>query len=1160
MDEIITFPESTSTHRTYWQAQGFVELEQSQFAAETERGNSAGQRSAYYRLAVYHGRTTYILRSALSQSKEPLAQAAMRNLNILHRALTKMHIQASHVVPVALTLDRSGRDEFARDLVVRALSESPEPLPLTDIVQHVNDLDVMGVRKGTVERHLKDLISSGHVVRTSERPSLYTRSERSYTETNIDALSLGALVGADLYLKFEEAGYRGLNDIEARQLKFRGTFTELTGFSDASGALFTNLVSTLLEDRTETVSPWPLTDIIGSPYPRPYQYEAYSVFRGYGYEGQLVEAPTGSGKTMIGMMCIQDWLSKLRPGQSILVLVPTTNYQQQWTGELCYKPIGLRISPEVVFSGTPNQLERFKKRTGSHPAILLMTYTALAQAGSGVGKGGFDIDSIEMFLQGANVQYVILDEVHKVVEDMKRVSTSVARLMVEWLKDGSIRGLIGFSGTAVAYRARFAELGLKLVYSIPIDELIAAGFVAPFAEFGMPFSYSDRERHIRDLLDAYKANMTDFLKLIGGKKLRAWFAAIPMEERVDIGHEMLSMYRGRADWQEALNKRLKGWESGGDLKLTELKLASMVQINHDWSDVDLVQAAGADQEQYESLIAAMKAIREELSGLIYIPKTLERLSKPGYGNQFDKSALYKIRSDIPSIKGRVDATKDELCTTIVGLYEGVVDWYRRVGEGRVESVKAVIEAERAMRPISGFIIFDNARKIHWKNGVATPGYEGLGGLYAHMLGDERFTPYAVLSSEQYLPYSDENPLPPRIAEFVERELMNGEIAQAMFDLATQGINFSPQAQADLQTRWDELIAKYISRLGDVHAARPSDFNRRVLRRMRDQIRRLDLGNEGKHLSSRLDMHNVHFADLVHTFFDYAIIARYFRQAKVAELEQVSGARQKFFVVPMSSGSRKQLMYDLTSRIVDAESLPINMVVVSSWARTGWNVISPNVLIDATATRDVTAWQQLRGRAIRARRTWTNDCYRLIMVLIGSQMQGLVEGEDMPEDVIEILEGIESHETEIVLDERLQALLDEVTPKDLRAKVTAGGLPALTDEQRTRIAISLMEHYNKVTHIFEMIKAYGSTSQVLYDRTERVWKRRPNIAAKHTLGVSVNPFTGEKTRDASHAPLIYVKDPRSDLPADLQALLLKDIRGKDDVIIAGWFEEHTTEES
>ena len=33
-------------------------------------------------------------------------------------------------------------------------------------------------------------------------------------------------------------------------------------------------------------------------------------------------------------------------------------------------------------------------------------------------------------------------------------------------------------------------------------------------------------------------------------------------------------------------------------------------------------------------------------------------------------------------------------------------------------------------------------------------------------------------------------------------------------------------------------------------------------------------------------------------------------------------------------------------------------------------------------RRVTAWQQLRGRAIRAWKSWTNDCYRLMTVLLG----------------------------------------------------------------------------------------------------------------------------------------------------------------------------------
>jgi hypothetical protein len=1155
-DAPVNLIEDDAARRTYWEAQALVELEQEEFAAAVAQGDAAHQRSAYFRLAVYHGRTLYILRSALAARKEPLAQAAMRNLTTLHRAMMQMHRQAPGSVPVALVLDRRGRDEFARDLVMRALQESAEPIDLDEIARRVNDLDVMGVAKGTVQRHLKDLAASGHVAVAGERPTRWTRAVRPYTDMDVDAPSLRALVGPEIYARLAEAGFAGLTDVPARQSTFREAFGRITGLGQGSAALFVDLVETLLEDRAREAGPWSFADLIDSPYPRPYQYEAYAVFRGYGYHGQLVEAPTGSGKTMIGMMCIQDWLRNLRAGQSILILVPTSNYLQQWTGELCYKRIGLRLSPEMVFSGTPGQLERFQKRTGGHPAVILMTYTALAQAGSGIGKGGFDVDSIEMFLQGANVQYVILDEVHKVAESLNSVSSDVIRLMLEWLHDGSLKGLVGFTGTAEAYRARFAKLGLQLVYSIPIDELVAAGFVAPFAELGAPFSYSARERRIRDLLDSYKAKTSAFTELVGSDRLRAWFAGLPIDERAAIGHDLLSMYAGRKDWQSTLPKRLAEWESGGSLQLTEMKLVTTLQIARQWTDADLVREAGADEEAFTQLVAEIDSIRAELVELIYLPVTLERLQRPGFATRFDVEAMRQAYSEATNQAARSEAVKDRLATTIVGLYEGLSEWYRRVGEGRVETIKAVIEAERAVRPVSGIIIFDNARRIQWKQGivgqgVAVPGYEGLGGLYAQLLGDQRFTPYAVLSGEQYLPYDETDPLPPRIATFVESELMAGEVAGAMLDLVAQGLDLSPEIRESLRSRWDGLIAGYIPALGKVHAARPGDFSQRVLRPMRAHIRGMALGPAGERLLSRLDLRNIHFADLVSTFFDYAIIARYFREAKVAELEQVSGARQKFFVVPMASGNRKLLMYDLTSRVVDAESLPINMVVVSSWARTGWNVITPNVLIDATATRDVTAWQQLRGRAIRARRTWTNDCYRLIMALIGSQMQGLVVQQEMPEDVVDVLEQVEQQQTEIVLDERLLALLAEVTSEELHERVHARGLSSLTEEERTKVAIALMRHYNKVTHIFELVKAYGSTTQVEYNRLARAWQRRENIALKHEFEVAVNPFSGEKLTGAGHAPLVYAQDPRADVPAELQQHLVGAIDGADDRIVSGW---------
>ena len=1143
--------------RRYWEAQGLAELVLSEFGAATEQQDEAGQRRAFFRLASYYGRTHRILRTALEGRRGPLAAAALRNLVALHRPLTYMHRTAPHTVPIALTLDRDARDRFCRDLLVRVLGESPAPLDVSTLVERVNALDLLGVRAGTVERHLRGLIETGFAEPAGRQPATYARTTRAYGELDLDAYSLQALLGPELYQQCERAGFRSLSDVDGQRTTFSAHLAGLTGLDEEAAQLFADVAHALVESRTEAASAWHHADLLGSPYPRPYQLESYSVFRGHGYRGQVVEAPTGSGKTMIGMMCIQDWLRQLRPGQSILVLVPTSNYQQQWTGELCYKPIGLRLSPELIFSGTPPQLERFIRRTGTHPAILLMTYTALAQAGSGVGKGGFDVDSIEVFLQDANVRFVALDEIHKVVEDVQSVSSNVTRLMVEWLQDGSINGLIGFSGTAEAYRSRFEQLGLDLAYTIPIEELIAAGYVAPFGELGVPFSYSARERQVRDLLDDFKERTREYVDLLGADTLCAWLEEVPLEDRLAIAHDLLGMYRGRSDWQPALEKRLAGWAPGrhaATLSLTDARLVSILQIALGWTDRELAERAGADPARFEAIRERLLAIREDLATLVYLPRALERLRASGFGETLDAPRIRALAESVRGGTARVDAVRDALATTVVGGYDGISDWYLRVGEGRVETIKAVMDAERAMRPIGGIIIFDTARAIRWRDGVATPGYAGVGGLFAQLLGDPEVRPFAALSNELYFPYSEDDPIPLRVAAFVERELMREEVGRAIFDLSTQGLGLPDAVLDTLRTAFFTSLDGYIPGLKQVRSARPSDFSRQVLNPLKRLVRQQRLGLPGQRLLARLDRRNVHLAELVRTFFDYAIIARSFRNPRTAELEQVSGAQQRFFVIPMGGGNRKQLMYDLTSRIVDADDVPVDLVIVSTWARTGWNVIRPNLLIDATATRDVTAWTQLRGRVIRALRTWTNDCSRLVTVLLGN----VNAGDDLMESGNGAAPGDTAPRTStamptspVVLDDRLAALLDQIVPAALRPRLQSAGVAGLSDAERTDLAIRLMRSRNKVTHTYELVKAFGSTTQVELNRERRVWQRKEHIALKHARESAVQPLTGELLVGVEHAPLLYARDPRLDLPSELQQHLLERLQESDARIVAGW---------
>lgn len=1133
-------PAADSARPGYWQAQGLIERQLSRFQAAAEQQNLEAQRRAFYYLATYHGRTLHILNTSLPSANDALAQSALHNLMALHRALTHMHRTDPDTIPLAMVLPHAERETFLRDLLVRVLNENSDPLSLTDLVGRVGHLDMLGqVGETEVQRHLQTLEGTLHVVQADGG---YTRTQQPYVELNWNSLSLQALTGDDLYLRLAAAGFAGLTDVDSKARAFRELFAPFTGLTDpATARLFVETVRTVLATTAAETSLWRSADLIHSPYPRPYQRAAFSVFQHGGYQGQVIEAPTGSGKTLIGMLCIQDWLRSLQAGQSILVLVPTSNYLQQWTGELCYRPIGLRLTPEIVFAGSPMQLYRHISRAGERPAIVLTTYTALAQFGSPTGRGGFDAASIEMFLQGAHVKYVILDEIHKVVEEMHSVSTQVTGLLMEWLRDGSLHGLVGFSGTAEAYRHRFESLGMSLDYRIPLDELVAAGFVAPFAEFGLPFAYSTRERRIRELLDSYKVCLRDYFTLLGPATLRRLFAELPLEQRRNMGHEVLGMYRGSKDWPAALDQRFAQWETGSpdSLAITEARLVTILQIIRGWSDAELATQTGADAGQFDRLAATLNNIRQELLTLVYLPKTRTRLQAWRFTTTLDAEAL-RFLPETTRPAARTEAAKDLLATTIAGLYEGLSDWYMRLGEGRVETIKAVIAAENRVRPILGKIVFDTGRRIRWQTGVATPGYQGVGGLFAQLLGDPRFTVLAALSSEMYLTYNEADPLTERIAAYIETQLMHGNASEAIFGLAMQGLDLPADLIEHLHAGFEALIGAYIPTLTDIHAARPGDFNRSILKPLRRQVKRLKLAEEiEQRLLARLNSRNVNLQTLEQTFFDYALLARAFRQARVAELEQVSGARQKFFVVPMpGSSQRKQLMYDLTARIVDADELPLNFVIVSNWARTGWNVIKPNLLIDATATRNITAWQQLVGRAIRARRTWSNDCYRLLTLLTGHHLP-LDNGPEPPAN------------GDGALDNNLRALLTDIAPPDLQAVVSNGHLPDLSHEERRRLALALAQKRNKVTHIYELVKAYGGDIQLEYNRAEKVWQRREAIAAKHAQEVSPHPFTGEKIAGAAHAPFIYAVDPRTDLPEELQARLEGVLAPCDETIIAGW---------
>ena len=1131
-----------SSARSYWDAQRYASTLHAEFEELEKKGDHSGMRQRFYMLARYYSRTLGILRSALSRGRKPLITAALHNLVALHEPMHHMHELAPGTVPFVLTVDEYTRGQLAMDTIVETVQESGRAMTPEEIAGKLMEKQFMArLTRKQLDGHLASLMERGFLAESTEG---LRRTSLGYNAVNMDTAGLRAILGESLYMVFEKSGFPSLSSLTQKKSEFLMFFDRFSGCGEDMAELFIVTATELTEAAAAPeATVWKNADLNGSPIPRPYQRQAYNIFKGYGYQGLVIEAPTGSGKTLIGMMVIQDWLRRLSRGQSILVLVPTVNYMQQWLRELSYKPIGLQLPANEVYIGTPGDLEAMRRRSGFTPSILVLTYTALSQIGSPRGKGGFDTGSIERFLQGNNVRYVMLDEVHKSVDDMSSVSADVTRLLVDWLSDGSINGLVGFSGTAAAYRERFNELGLKLVYTLPAADLIAYGFVAPFAEMGVPFAYSDRERRVMDLLDEYKELLKRFLDDVGAARLRELFAAIPHAERVRLGRDLLGMYKGRKDRDEALAGRFKEWEQGGDLSLLELPLVAIVQVH--WSLPDAKLAEGEAEETYRVVHARLLEVREELSGLIFFPEIVEELSAGGFGEEVNSTEINHL---LASGKRRAARARRLLSTCMAGLYMSLRSLYYRVGEGRVDVIKSIIRAEKRIRKVTGVIVFDRGRRIQWQRGTATPGYTGVGGLFSQMQGDPELTPMAVLSSEMYLPVTPGEPLTDMIARFIKEEVMFKELGDNLFKLLTRG---TVEPTADLKMDFDDLLGGYVEQLTDVGAARRGEFQRKVLRKLRATIRRKHKPLVGSGILDRLSVRNMHVRNWVDQFYDYALIVNRFTGAAKASLRQGSGAEKSFYVVKMASGERKRLMYDLASRIVDSGTLPINAIIVSTWARTGWNVVTPNLLIDATATRNVTAWQQLRGRAMRAMPSWNKPSYEAMMSLMGTSL-----GDAQPD------------EQEHVLDEASRKLLAHVhrehrsiqgeEPDDvITGKIHEGRLDLFTEQEKQELAVDLMIIRNKVTHIYELVKAYGSTTQVTYSRAAKRWKRRSPVAAKHASEYSVNPFTGSYSAGEDHAPLLYPDDPRENLPSKLETYIADRLAGKDPLIVEGWIKAVVT---
>lgn len=968
------------SRKSYWNAAPFISRLQPALEKAIAEHDGPRCRRMFYVLARYYARTLAIVQSALSRRQEPLLVAALDNLLHLHRPLTRLRDLAPRAVPLVLPLSKTLRDRLKEDLVIDLFSD------LNGSASQERVLAAFGARHLLAEpdapslgRILDRLEKQGFVHRVEDR---YRRTNRPYTTINLDSEILRALVGEELHAYFAAQGFHGVASVASRPDSFITFFNSLTSLTCQAGPRFIQ-VARLFADcspQKTDLSRWYHSDLVGSGTPRDYQVRAYSMFREMGFQGAVIEAPTGSGKTLIGAMCIQDWLDMLASGEKILVLVPTVNYQQQWVYELCFSPIGLRLSREQVFAGPPGQLERGAGSGGENPVVVIATYTAMVRFGH-PEQNGVDVQVLEKFLQGGNIQFVLLDEVHKIVERKRSSVSAMTRILAEWLGDGSLRGVIGFSGTVAPYQARLGELGLRVVDRAPLPELISRGFVAPFAGFGVPFAYTRREQTVRDLLEAYKRVVRSLVNLVGHDFLRERFAALPMEDRMMIGAELLGMYRGRSGRDERLQERFEKWEQGtGRIGPAMAGLVVMVQALNGWSDRDLVRAAAPPGEEEEKLVRlerildAARTLRAEIGPVCGDPDLETMLQHQGFG-----TAPFGVES----VSGKEAATarmkrfQTDSAVTMVGLFLALRKLLFSMGEGRVRTVRAILAAEREARTVTGAIIFDRGQKLSRHRQESRPGYRGVAGVFAELLGDGRVVPMAVLSDVLYLPVQKQNPLTRQVAEFIRSRIMRHELGDLFVTTLGQRVMLSGSEHADLVRWFSFILWFYAGSLDDLRAPRPGEFQDTVLRYMRHKVQAWDASPVRNIVLERLTLEYRPVRKLMQRFFQYGLTAADFLRAQPSTLRRMNGRVEEYVAVHLGSGERKQYFYELAARILDDPGLPVNTAVVSRWARTGWNVLTPNVLIDATATRDLTAWQQLRGRAMRPRPAKVAHMYELL---------------------------------------------------------------------------------------------------------------------------------------------------------------------------------------
>ena len=216
-----------------------------------------------------------------------------------------------------------------------------------------------------------------------------------------------------------------------------------------------------------------------------------------------------------------------------------------------------------------------------------------------------------------------------------------------------------------------------------------------------------------------------------------------------------------------------------------------------------------------------------------------------------------------------------------------------LGEGRVHTIGAIVEAERTSRPGARVLVFERGGALHVDGGVAAPDHRGLAGTFAALLGHSDVTTIAVLPSELYLPARSPS-ISGAIARYLRTSVIGVDLPSGLSELVSAGLDLDDRYRTAIADRARESVADYLATLGDADSARVAELHRTVLGPLRRLVRSWSsepgfAPADRAALADRLSRRHLHLRAWIAAFCDHVALAAKFDLAATACVHAADGS-------------------------------------------------------------------------------------------------------------------------------------------------------------------------------------------------------------------------------------------------------------------------------